>query len=531
MENINENNTPETEVEETAAPETQVEEPKTEESVKITESQPEKKKVNKQKVGTYIKIGAVAVAGVLAVSLLVPLFKNMGNKKNQMVENTNVVAYDGSEVTVTFYHTMGANLKGVLDKHIAKFNELYPNIKIEHSSYGDYPGVRNQISTELTSNSAPSIAYCYPDHVALYNTAKAVLTLDDYMASTSTVTRADGTTETMGFTQEQINDFVPAYLAEGKAYGDNLMYTLPFAKSTEVLYYNKTEFAKNGWTVPKTWDEMEALCKVIKAKYPSDIPLGYDSEANWFITMTEQMNSAYTSTNASEHFVFNTAENRAFVEKYRQWYQNGWVITEETYGGYTSDLFTATTGQRAFMCIGSSAGAQYQTPDKVSTENGDEYPFEVGVTMIPQVSADNAKVIQQGPSICLFRKPDQEAAAAWLFAKYFTTNVIFQAEYSMTSGYAPVIQSVKEHPVYAQFLEDANGTDFLQAACVKQSVEQMSAYYVSPAFNGSSAARDEVGLLLQRCFTTAPKANQTVAQMIEEQFANSVKELHKDYDE
>jgi len=280
MENMNENNTPETEVEETAAPETQVEEPKTEESVKITESQPEKKKVNKQKVGTYIKIGAVAVAGVLAVSLLVPLFKNMGNKKNQMVENTNVVAYDGSEVTVTFYHTMGANLKGVLDKHIAKFNELYPNIKIEHSSYGDYPGVRNQISTELTSNSAPSIAYCYPDHVALYNTAKAVLTLDDYMASTSTVTRADGTTETMGFTQEQINDFVPAYLAEGKAYGDNLMYTLPFAKSTEVLYYNKTEFAKNGWTVPKTWDEFRALIPKLQGK---NYDLGMTRNVDMFV--------------------------------------------------------------------------------------------------------------------------------------------------------------------------------------------------------------------------------------------------------
>ena len=538
MENMNENNVPETEAEETQVPETEVEETQVEEAQVEepiqTNTQPAKKP-NKSNVGTYIKIGAVAVAGVLAITLLVPLFKNMGNKQNQMVENTNVVAYDGSEVTVTFYHTMGANLKGILDKHIAKFNELYPNIKIEHSSYGDYPGVRNQISTELTANSAPSIAYCYPDHVALYNTAKAVLTLDDYMASTSTVTRADGTTEIMGFSQAQLNDFVPAYLAEGKAYGDDKMYTLPFAKSTEVMYYNKTEFEKNGWSVPKTWDEMEALCATIKAHYGEEsksiIPLGYDSEANWFITMTEQMKTPYTSTNASEHFLFNTAENRAFVEKFRDWYQKGWVITEETYGGYTSDLFTATTGQRALMCIGSSAGAQYQTPDKVSTENGDEYPFEVGVAMIPQIDANNPKVIQQGPSVCLFRKPDQEAAAAWLFAKYFTTNVVFQAEYSMTSGYAPVIQSVKEHPVYAQFLEDANGKDFLQASCVKQSVEQMPAYYVSPAFNGSSEARDKVGLLLQRCFTTAPKANQTVAQMIEEQFTNTVKQLHKDFDE
>ena len=34
--------------------------------------------------------------------------------------------YDGSEVTITFYHTMGSNLTAVLDTYIAEFNKLYP---------------------------------------------------------------------------------------------------------------------------------------------------------------------------------------------------------------------------------------------------------------------------------------------------------------------------------------------------------------------------------------------------------------------
>ena len=42
--------------------------------------------------------------------------------------------YDGSEVTITFYHTMGAALTSILTDAITAFNELYPNITVQHQS-------------------------------------------------------------------------------------------------------------------------------------------------------------------------------------------------------------------------------------------------------------------------------------------------------------------------------------------------------------------------------------------------------------
>lgn len=198
-------------------------------------------------------------------------------------------AYDGSEVNITFYNTMGSNLTPVLDTYIEEFNKLYPNIHVSYTSVGGYDDVRDQISKEITVGGQPNIAYCYPDHVALYNLARAVQPLDAYIDSTATVTRADGTTETFGLTQEQKDDFISAYYEEGRQFGDGKMYTLPMSKSTEVLYYNKTFFDANGLTPPTTWDEMEALCNKIVEIDPYSIPLGYDSENNWFITMTEQL--------------------------------------------------------------------------------------------------------------------------------------------------------------------------------------------------------------------------------------------------
>ena len=404
-------------------------------------------------------------------------------------------------VTIKFYHSMGAALQEILNETIVEFNKIYPNITIEHESLGDYDGVRNQIKTEIAVGAQPNLAYCYPDHIALYNKANAVQTLDTLIND-----------PTYGFTQEQLDDFIEGYYNEGKVFGDGKMYSLPLSKSTEVLYYNVEALVAAGVVdadgnaaPPKTWEEMAIACEKLKAWDPNCIPLGYDSESNWFITMCEQYGSPYTSA-TGENFLFDNETNRNFVKMFREWYQKKWVTTEELSGGYTSALFTGESsnstdssvpaGTRCYMCIGSTGGATYQQPNMT---NG-KYEFTVGITSMPQVDPANPKVISQGPSITIFKKDNpQEVLATWLFAKYLTTNIDFQARVSMNNGYAPVIKSVTENPVYSDFLASAS-TENIQAYAVKVALEQENAYYASPAFNGSSVAREQVGLLLQKCF-------------------------------
>lgn len=434
----------------------------------------------------------------LLMLVSVAALSSCGNKK--AIPNFDIPegGYDGSEVTITFYHTMGSNLSDVLNLYIEEFNKLYPNIHIQHEQVGSYDDVRDQIGTELSTHSEPNIAYCYPDHVAMYNLTGAVATLDNLIDSKLSVTRADGTTEILGLTDEQKNDFIEAYYNEGRQFGDGLMYTMPFSKSTEVLYYNKTFFDANNLTLPKTWDELKDLCAKIKQIDPDSIPLGYDSEGNWFITMCEQYGSPYTSAKG-DNYLFNNEKNREFVKEFRDWYQNGYITTQTLLGSYTSSLFTSTNGTRSYMSIGSSAGATHQRP---AADTEGNYPFEVGIATIPQVNADKPKVISQGPSVCIFKKDNpQEVLASWLFIKYLTTNVSFQAEFSMASGYVPVLKSVAENPEYAKFIANADGGKYISALSAKVCLEQESAYYTSPAFNGSSKARSQVGTLLTKCLT------------------------------
>ena len=474
-----------------------------------------------------MKLRKILISVLLVVAMLTSMLTLFSCRKN-LVAPEFVMPENGfdtsKKVTITFYHTMGANLRDVLDAYIEEFNKLYPNITIKHKQVGGYDDVRKTISTEITVGDQPNIAYCYPDHVALYNMSKAVQTLDVLIDADKTVVDALGNETIIGLTQAQKDDFIQGYYEEGRQFGDGKMYTLPLSKSTEVLYYNKTFFDQHGLQVPKTWDELETLCAQIKAIDPDCIPLGYDSESNWFITMCEQLGSDYTSATGN-NFLFNNETNRNFVKRFREWYKNGYVTTQEISGAYTSALFTMASSEvgNSYMSIGSSAGATHQRPTK---NNDGSYPFEVGIATVPQVDAENPKVISQGPSLCIFKKKDpQEVLASWLFVKYLTTKVEFQAEFSMASGYIPVIKSVKENPIYADYLNKADGGDFITTLSVKIGFEQEKAYYTSPAFNGSSVAREQVGFLIQRCFVASWKDSE-VDKKINEEFKKAVKECN-----
>ena len=465
-------------------------------------------------------IGGIAAAVVVVIIVVLALFGGGNTDGGQM--DSFVLAdgetYNGEYVEITFSHTMGENLRNVLDAYIAEFNKIYPNIKIVHSQVGGYDDVRDTVSKQILAGNQPNIAYCYPDHVALYNLANAVVTLDQFINSPE-----------LGMTQDQIDDFIDGYWAEGMAYGDNKMYTLPLSKSTEVLYYNKTFFDANGLTVPTTWDEMEELCRKIIQIDGTDtcIPLGYDSESNWFITMCEQYHSPYTSATGTK-YLFNNDTNKAFVEMFAKWYYDGLLTTQEIYGSYTSGMFVQTdkTKVHSYMSIGSSAGATHQRPTKA---NG-AYPFEVGIAPIPQVNPNDPKVISQGPSLVVLNNTNRQAViASYLFVEFLTTNVEFQAEFSMVSGYMPVLESVMDNEMYkTEFLDKADGGDNIAALSVKIGLEQKDSYYVSPAFTGSSTARDEVGNLIQNVLINYGTASNKKA-LIDEFFKDAIAICERKY--
>ena len=92
----------------------------------------------------------------------------------------------------------------------------------------------------------------------------------------------------------------------------------------------------------------------------------------------------------------------------------------------------------------------------------------------------------------------------------------------MASGYVPVIKSVEQNPVYASHLAAADGNAHITALSSKVCLEQADFYYTSPAFNGSSLAREQVGLLMQNCFVATWEDDAAVDAGILKAFEDAV---------
>lgn len=402
--------------------------------------------------------------------------------------------------TITFYHTMGDNLRSVLTEATSKFHEDHPEWQVSDTQVGNYDAVKEACIADLQAGTQPSLAYCYADHVAEYLTTGKVLDMNQFINDPE-----------IGFSSEKVADFIPGYYDEGRQFGDtSKMYTLPFSKSTEVVYYNNTVCKELGIVVKDdwTWDDFWAACAKVKAsKYSKWFPMGYDSEANWFITYCEQAGLGYTSATAP-HYLFNNDGTKAWLASLKENYGKGYFTTQTINGSYTSNLFTKQrikerekedgTKEKyddsvnivsCVFSIGSTGGASHQTSEE----------FEVGIAPIPRVAGKDLKVISQGPNLCMFNQEnDEKAKMTWEFVSKYLMEPVFQAKFSMVSGYMPVLKSALQLSDYKAWLADEDNI-IAQTSAVAASL--VDSYYTSPAFRGSSTARTQVGNALIAAIT------------------------------
>ncbi|MFA5421426.1 MAG: extracellular solute-binding protein [Bacilli bacterium] len=384
---------------------------------------------------------------------------------------------------VVFWHTMGASNKALLDDMIAEFAALHPDINVTHASQGGYPEIRDKISSAIPAGTTPTMAFCYPDHVANYIKSGAIEDMTPYLTDEEIgFVEAEGSHLEGEVVKSGVDDFVPGYWGEGLEYQVDGLYSVPFSKSTEALFYNVDFFNAHSLEVPTTWTEMLALCRTIKAIAPTKIPLGYDSDSNLFITLCEQMGIPYTAQDSNNHFLFDNADAKDLVTQLKAFYDEGLFITKgvSPNSSYTSTKFTDGT---ILMSIGSTGGTSYNFSPN----------FEVGVAVPPAIDAEEPAVISQGPSITFFKRAKMaEKRAAWEFYK-FISNSENSARYSILTGYEPVRISSYETAEYRAHL-NATGADanlFTKVANV--TINMRDSYFYSPVFVGSSKARDVVG--------------------------------------
>lgn len=392
----------------------------------------------------------------------------------------------------------------IYEKAIADFEALYPNITVNLRLYTDYGKIYNDVITNITTGTTPNVCITYPDHIATYLTgSNLVVPLEDLFADEK---YGLGGSE-VRFDAPAQEEIIPQFLNECEFGGH--YYAVPYMRSTEACYINKTYVEKLGYTLPDilTWD---FVWEVSEAAMEQDadgnflingqkvmIPFIYKSTDNMMIQMLKQKGAGY-STDAGEMLLFNdtTRELLAAVAEHAK---SGAFSTFKI-SSYPANFLNA--GQCVFA-IDSTAGATWMGTDAPLCDIGEDkiVEFETAVMPIPQFDTGNPQMISQGPSVCIFNKGDsQEVLASWLFVQYLLSNDV-QIAYAETEGYVPVTAKAQESADYQDYLsrsgEDNSQYYDIKIQASRLLLENVDHTFVTPVFNGSTSLRDAAGQLIE----------------------------------
>lgn len=369
-------------------------------------------------------------------------------KEEDKKEESNIVTTIENPVEIEFWHAMSGPNETAVNHLVDEFNATVgkeKGITVKPVYQGAYNDLKSKVTAAIKAKSAPAISQAYPDWVAEYLQSGAVVALDDYIFD-----------EEVGI--ENFDDIAQAYRDENSQYEGGKFYSLPFNKSTEVLYYNKTFFDEHNLEVPTTWEELEEVSKTI-TELTGNPAFGFDSAENTFLTLVKQFGGEYT--NAEGEVLF--GESDAAVKMLEMIKKNTdagyWRLPGED--KYMSGPFTSGLVQ---MFIGSTSGAAH-----IINGLNETNAFEWSAAPIPQKSEETKAVIQQGTNVVVMKQgstTDEQAYAAYEFAKFLGT---YDANlyWTMNTGYLPIRQTVVDSEEYQNYIVESG--DMTKEAGPKQS--------------------------------------------------------------
>ena len=414
------------------------------------------------------------------------------------------------EITFWAKNESNINQANVYRQAVKDFEALYPNIKIKLKIYTDYGRIYQDVITNISTDTTPNICITYPDHIATYMTGEGTMVPLNQLMDDEKYGLGGSELLFDGPTKEEI---IPKFLEEC-AFGDTY-YALPYMRSSEVCYINKTYVEKLGFTLPETltWDFIWEVAEAATAKdadgnyivngQKTMIPIIYKSTDNMMIQMLRQSGAGYSTSNGGIKIFNNTTKD--ILLTLAEHAATGAFCTFKRIG-YPANFLNA--GQCIFA-IDSTAGATWMGCDAPQMDIAEEsiVRFETEVMTIPQFDTENPQMISQGPSVCIFNKEDPgEVLASWLFTQFLLTNEV-QIPYATIEGYVPVTSKAQDSDEYKDYLSrSGEDNDYYYDIKIKTTqilLENIENTFVTPVFNGSTSLRNASGEMIEQVVKTA----------------------------
>ena len=385
-----------------------------------------------------------------------------GSKGND-TSSADIVTEIKEPVEITFWHAMNGDLEKSLTSLTEKFMAENPNIKVTLQNQSSYKDLQQKITATVASpKDLPTITQAYPDW--MFNPIKDNLVTDltPYIEN-----------ETLKF--DNYEDILPSFREAAKI--DGKIYGMPFNKSTEVLWYNKTLLDELGLKAPTTYDELVQVAKTIKEK-KGIAGAGFDSLNTYYTTFLKTEGKTFDSS-----FDVTSEASAKALNYYLEGVKEGYFRIAGT-DNYLSGPFGNGT---VAMYVGSNAGENF-----VKQGGGDK--FEVAAAPYPTSAS-----LQQGTDLYVFSSATAEQkTAAYMFLKFLTTKEN-QITWASETGYMPVRQSAIDSEEYKK-------SGSLIAPILSDATKNL---YTNPVVSGADAAYREAGTVMETVLANPSNADVT----------------------
>jgi ABC-type glycerol-3-phosphate transport system substrate-binding protein len=346
-------------------------------------------------------------------------------------------AFAADPITINFWHTGGSGaLQEAIKFAVDKFNTTVgaeKGITVVDTFIGNYDELTAKIQLSIQAKEQPQVAI-------LANTMVGWFMEDDVLADMAPYAQKDGF--------DVSNIMSPFMLTMGNQNGE--LHSVPFFRSTPMLYYNKGMADAAGLTPPTTIAELEEFAKKlykVNAAGETEVwgfeclkDFGYYNAANLW-----QLGSSMFNEDGSASPALGDGTMLKVLSDWRRWIDEGWCrpfdstdqgpkMLELFYQGKLASFWNSCGSLRNVMKGCADAG------------------IEVGV--MPFTTYDAAKPVSEigggNVGIIAANNSEEQIAASWEFVKMLMSDEVV-ANTSMTTGYVPVTNSVATYPALVDY--------------------------------------------------------------------------------
>ncbi len=376
-------------------------------------------------------------------------------------------------VTLTMWHNYGGDMQQTMDYLIDKFNSTVgkeQGIVIDVTAISSSSELNKSLTMIVNNDpgapAMPDIFTGYPKVAIQFQEKGMLANLDEY------------------FTEEELSAYVEAFVEEGRL-ADGGLYVFPVAKSTEVLYINRTLFDRFAAATGATWDMLstfEGIAELSKMYYEYSGGKQFYAADSWFnfaeVGMAQLGDSIFDGEALS---LDGDTYAHIFETVYAPAVEGGIAI----YDGYSSDL--SKTGD--LVCsTGSSAGILFYG-DTITYSDGTVENVEYDILPYPVFENGTKTALQRGGGLMVAKNDEKKEYAAGVFIKWLT-----DAEQNMgfvaNTGYLPVTKAAfeTELPEHVNTVEDPRIKKMLTSVL---SMYEEYTFFTAPTYTAFDSDSDK----------------------------------------